>query len=163
MSKGNHTEFLEEQTNIPASEITAHEAEQGDGADVSRVQEDCSVTDNKYNMNYVLEQIEKLAVQTTYLNNIISELRQMEAGKGESGTVPDLAGQAKAEALGNIVKCRETTIQQLLRFYEKMYDDLKPRDDTVKLNAISALAKLHDNVGAIEALGNALNRIVVPD
>lgn len=29
--------------------------------------------------------------------------------------------------MGTIVKCRETTNQQLLKFYEKLYDDLKER------------------------------------
>ena len=38
---------------------------------------------------------------------------------------PDVAGQAKAKALGDVVRCRETTNQQLLAFYEKVYDDLK--------------------------------------
>ena len=35
------------------------------------------------------------------------------------------AYKSQAEALGDTVRCRETTNQQLLRFYEKMYDDLK--------------------------------------
>jgi len=76
----------------------------------------------KLSINYVLEQIEKIATQTEYLNQVISELRQMEiAGPGDIGTAQ------KAEALGDIVKCRETTNQQLLKLYEKMYDDLKPK------------------------------------
>lgn len=76
---------------------------------------------NKLTMDYVLSQIEKIALQTEYLNNAISELRQMEiVGSGDIGSAN------KAEAIGDIVKCRETTNQQLLKLYEKMYDDLKP-------------------------------------
>ncbi len=45
------------------------------------------------------------------------KLRQMEPNGDGART--------KAIALGDIVKCRETTNQQLLQFYGKMYDDLK--------------------------------------
>ena len=34
-------------------------------------------------------------------------------------------GVAKAQALANIIQYRETTNQQLLRLYEKMYEDLR--------------------------------------
>lgn len=72
---------------------------------------------SKYTMEYCLEQIERIGHQTEYLNQAMSELRQMEEGSDSSSV--------KAMALGDIVKCRETTNQQMLRFYEKMYDDLK--------------------------------------
>ena len=38
----------------------------------------------------------------------------------------DIGSAQKAEAIGAVVKCRETTNQQTLRFLEKIYDDLKP-------------------------------------
>ncbi|MDE7275093.1 MAG: hypothetical protein K2N95_18965 [Lachnospiraceae bacterium] len=72
--------------------------------------------ENKYSMEYCLEQIERVGHQTEYLNQVIAELRQL-------GN--DSSCEAKAKALGTIVQCRETTNQQTLRFYEKMYDDLK--------------------------------------
>lgn len=72
---------------------------------------------SKYTMEYCLEQIERIGQQTAYLNQVISELRQMEPNGDGART--------KAIALGDIVKCRETTNQQLLQFYGKMYDDLK--------------------------------------
>ena len=75
----------------------------------------------KLTMNYVLEQIEKIAQQTDYIMDTIEKLGQMVGANGPG----DVAGCAKAEALGNVVKCRETTNQQLLKFYERMYDDLK--------------------------------------
>lgn len=82
-------------------------------------------TDGKLSMNYVLEQIEKIAKQTEYLNQVISELRQM-----ETGGAGDIGNTNKAEALLSVVKCRETTNQQLLGIYEKMYDDLKSYSQT---------------------------------
>lgn len=71
---------------------------------------------SKYSMEYCLEQIERIGHQTEYLNQAIAELHQMDN---------DSSCAQKAAALGDIVKCRETTNQQMLRFYEKMYDDLK--------------------------------------
>ena len=89
---------------------TANGASANTGADTHAVG-----GQSKYTMEYCLEQIERIGRQTEYLNQAISELRQME----------DSSGGEKAMALGNIVACRETTNQQMLRFYEKMYDDLK--------------------------------------
>lgn len=74
----------------------------------------------KLTMDYVLEQIEKIASETEYLHNAISELSKTNSvGPGDVGT------QEKAHALGEIVTSREHTNQRLLSLYEKMYDDLK--------------------------------------
>ena len=43
----------------------------------------------------------------------------------------NVMGQAKAEALGAIVATRETTNQQILWLYEKMYDDM------IRLNGLA--------------------------
>lgn len=67
-------------------------------------------------MEYCLEQIERIGRQTEYLNQVIAELRQLDNASSCA---------QKAMALSDIVKCRETTNQQMLHFYEKMYDDLK--------------------------------------
>lgn len=71
-------------------------------------------------MSYILAQIGNIAAETSYLKEAISELGEMPVACGPG----DIAGQAKAQALGDIVRCRETTNQQLLKFYEKVYDDL---------------------------------------
>lgn len=74
----------------------------------------------KLTMEYVLGQIEKIATETEYLHNAISELSKTNSvGPGDVGT------QEKAHALGEIVTSREHTNQRLLSLYEKMYDDLK--------------------------------------
>ena len=80
----------------------------------------------KFTMNYVLTQIENIAAQTTYLNETVSELSKMSVSAPAAYAPPDVTGAAKAKALGDVVRCRETTNQQLLALYEKMYDDLKP-------------------------------------
>lgn len=83
--------------------------------------EESPASSEKLSMNYVLGQIERIINDTQYLHEIIGKLGEMENANGPG----DIVGQAKAEALSNVVKCRETTNQQLLRIYEKMYDDLK--------------------------------------
>ena len=74
----------------------------------------------KLTMDYVLEQIEKIATEREYLHDAISEL-----SKTNSGGPGDIGAQGKAQALGEIVTSREQTNQKLLSLYEKMYDDLK--------------------------------------
>ena len=87
--------------------------------------EDNNMSNNteKLTMDYVLGQIEKIATETEYLHNTISEL-----GKTNSGGPGDIGAQARAQAFEEIVRNRETTNQKLLSLYEKMYDDLKPQD-----------------------------------
>ena len=74
----------------------------------------------KLTMDYVLEQIEKIATEKEYLHDAISEL-----GKINSVGPGDIGAQDKAHALAVVVQSREETNQRLLSLYEKMYDDLK--------------------------------------
>ncbi|MDE6363843.1 MAG: hypothetical protein K2L86_06195 [Lachnospiraceae bacterium] len=71
---------------------------------------------DKYSIEYCLAQIEHIAHQTDYLEQAVSELKQLDSDP--------LCGQ-KAAAISDVVKSRETTNQQLINFYIKMYDDLK--------------------------------------
>lgn len=80
--------------------------------------------DSKFNeklsINYVFEQIEKIAFQNEYLDNIIQKIGEIPLTQAG-----DIVGAGKAEALSNLIRCKETTNQQLIKFYEKVYDDLK--------------------------------------
>lgn len=81
-----------------------------------------------------------------YLNNAIEKLSLMGDGdSGDCGAPGNIQGQAKAQAMGDIVRCRETTNQKMLAFYEKMYDDLKPANDNKKLEVLSKLADIASN------------------
>lgn len=73
----------------------------------------------KLTINYVLNQIEQIVKDNEYIHNALEQLASMP--KSDPG---DIAGQEKAKAIGDIVRCRETTNQQALRLYEKMYNDL---------------------------------------
>lgn len=70
---------------------------------------------NELNLAYILEQIARIQSDIVYLNEAIQKLSVT--------TDPDSNYIHKANALGQIVCNRETTNQQLLRFYEKLYDD----------------------------------------
>ena len=85
--------------------------------------EDKTMSENKeISIAYLLEQIEKIAAQTDYLNVAIEKLTKLEYCAPECGSPPD----ERAKALGDIVRCRETTNQQLIAFYQKLYEDIKP-------------------------------------
>ena len=82
---------------------------------------------SKLNMDYVLTQIENIAAQTAYINEVVREFGKIPDCTPVAYAPPDIAGKAKIDALGDVVRCRETTNQQLLTFYEKVYDDLKQK------------------------------------
>ena len=88
----------------------------------------------KLTIDYVLKQIEQIMKNTDYIHNALEQLSLMP--KSEPG---DIAGEEKAKAIADVVRCRETTNQQALRLYEKMYDDLKPKEESSKLRAIEKL------------------------
>lgn len=74
---------------------------------------------------YIFNQIKAIQDQTAYLNSTIEGLTLMSDGdSGECGAPGNIQGQAKAQALGDVVRCRETTNQQLLNFYVTVYNDM---------------------------------------
>ncbi len=87
--------------------------------------------EEKRTIVYVLEQIEKISAQTVYLNQAIEQLGKMSDGEaGEACSPGNIAGQAKAQALGDVVRFRETTNQQLISFYTLLYSDLNKQTDS---------------------------------
>lgn len=80
------------------------------------------MSDNKVELSWLLQQIAAIQSDTDYLYQTIQQLAEMVVGEsGEAGSPGDVMGQAKAEALGDIVRCRETTNQQLLDIYKRIY------------------------------------------
>ena len=80
----------------------------------------------------ILVRIASIVNQTSYIAEVAEALKSM--GDGDSGDMyspGNVMGQAKAEALGAIVTTRETTNQQILKLYEKMYDDM------IRLNGLA--------------------------
>ena len=72
-------------------------------------------------VGYILRQIEKIQQDNEHIYKALETLSGI-----DSGQVPgDVAGEGKANGIADTVKCRETTNQKLIAFYEKLYDDLK--------------------------------------
>ena len=79
-------------------------------------------------LGYVLAKIDEIAKSMDYVHESIREI-------GQSAADP-----MKAQSLADVVGYRETTNQQLLRLYEKMYDDLKcPRSGDIRERALGDL------------------------
>lgn len=80
---------------------------------------------DKVELSWLLQQIAALQSDTEYLKEGFAQLAQMNVGgKTAPGEPEDVAGQAKANALRDIVCSREATNQQLLALYRNMYYDL---------------------------------------
>lgn len=80
----------------------------------------------EYSIPYLLRQIAAIQAETAYVHEAIDKLAAMPDGdSGAPGSPGNIQGEAKAQALAGIVQCRESTNQQLLSLYEKMYEDLR--------------------------------------
>lgn len=82
--------------------------------------------DGEFGRGYILRQMEKILEQKDYLHEAIESLSKMHDGdSGDCSAPGNLLGQAKANALRDIVCHREATNQQMLKLYERMYYDLQ--------------------------------------
>ena len=66
-------------------------------------------------MENLLEKIDRIVVENDYLRDGLKAIGCMEEGQCET-----------ASALVSIVQARETTNQQIIALYTKMYEDLRP-------------------------------------
>lgn len=73
----------------------------------------------------ILNRINNIINQTSYIGEACEALAAMSDGEvGAPGSPGNMQGASKAEAIATVVRARETTNQQILKLYEKMYDDL---------------------------------------
>ena len=80
-------------------------------------------------IGYILSQIEKIQQDNEYIYKALETLSGIVSGQGPA----DVAGEGKANGIAATVKCRETTNQKLIAFYEKLYDDIKPPKSTKEM------------------------------
>ena len=77
-------------------------------------------------VDYVLRQLEAVHQDDAHISRAMDTLTAMEDGYcGDPGSPGNLLGQAKASAIRDIAVQRENTNLELIRFYEKLYDDLR--------------------------------------
>ena len=96
---------------------------------------------NEIGLDYIFAEIKAIREQTEYLNEA---LRMLEGVK--SGGPGDVGAEGKANGIASVVKCRETTNQQILRFYEKVYDDLHQREKIQVGEKVAFVKSAFDNV-----------------
>lgn len=76
----------------------------------------------RFTPEYIMAQIEKLLAERIHITSVLN----MFSSEDDSNFYGDVGGRVKYTAIADMVKCRETTIQQALNFYEKMYEEVKP-------------------------------------
>lgn len=77
------------------------------------------VVNGKPTMAYILEQLEMLKENDGFLDKALEKLTNV-----KSGGPGDIGAQAQAKALKDAIMAHETTRQQLIALYGKMYDDI---------------------------------------
>lgn len=89
------------------------------------------------NVGYILRQMAAIQQDNAHIYEALTIITRMpQNNSGEPGSPGDIAGQAKARAIADVVKCRETTNQKILEFYEKVYDDIgdKKVDEILRIH-----------------------------
>ena len=80
----------------------------------------------KITIEYILKQIETIRTDNTYLKKAVEDMNKM-----DEIPLPDncynFSFVTKAEGWRDIVNAREATNQKMIEFYEKVYDDIKPK------------------------------------
>ena len=81
---------------------------------------------NTVTFEQIFAQLNKIVDSNAFFEKALHTLASMTSQNipTDSYAPGDIAGQARAQAVADICRARETTNQQLIRFYEKMYDDM---------------------------------------
>ena len=128
-----------------------------------------NLEDNKMseNINKVVTENEKEISASSILrevaniqkdnSHIFEALKHLEDVKSEGPG--DIGAEEKAKAIADVVKCRETTNQRLIDFYERAYFDCiaeKKADRTEKINMIKDILISYLNQSAQDFEGDML-------
>lgn len=94
-----------------------------------------------YTMDHCLTQIALIQAETAHIREVFTQLSTVRSeGPG------DIGAAERAKALGDVVRCRETTNQRLLEFYTKMYEDLRNATAISITEAQKGLLHISDKV-----------------
>ncbi len=121
---------------------------------MEKVEENKAVTENSdvLTVREILNAISEIHNDKAYISEAFAKLDTV-----KSGGPGDVGAQAKAMAIADVVKCRETTNQKLLDFYQRLYDDIKPK--TIKQKAMELVEMALKKDGDTEALSNLMDTI----
>ncbi len=101
----------------------------------------------------ILKRIDDISTDGAFLTSAISDLASVQI----SG-VGDIGAQEKARAFGEMVKAREETNRRLIDFYEKIYQDVKPKTKKSD-NDNKLLCKLLTEIGNPDVKSEALEKL----
>ena len=101
-------------------------------------------------MEYLLGKIDQISSDTAHLHETIAALKSMAQTNdpGPPGSPGDIAGQAKANAFSQIVKCREETNRRLVELYTTMYRDLVAPSTSGNARKMEQLRQFTDIINA---------------
>ena len=152
---------------------TKKAAETAEVAETTEIAEAIEIAENtatKYTIDYVLEQIAKLQQQITessyYSLHRLSDAVYSIYGNDSESDGSDESEESRNDSVScvcEIFRYREETLKQMLAFYEKMYDDLKPASKANKLEKINLLlAHLSECMNDTAAcyIGDELRRLM---
>ena len=107
--------------------------------------------DNKpeLSLGYLLGKIDQLTSDTAYLHEAIAALQGVTqtTDPGDMNSPGDIAGKAKAQALGSAIMSRETTNQQLIALYRQMYEDMRSPSSN-KLDQLRQVTEIFKNASS---------------
>lgn len=115
--------------------------------------ETAETADDNITVREILKRIDDISTDGAFLTSAISELANVQI----SG-VGDIGAQEKARAFGEMVKAREETNRRLIDFYEKIYQDVKPKTKKSD-NDNKLLWKLLTEIGNPDVKSEALEKL----
>lgn len=71
----------------------------------------------------ILYSLNKIHEDNGYIKKALDDLEKLPYTMPRENSAPDLAAQARAESIADIVKCRETTNQMMIKLYTQIYTD----------------------------------------
>ena len=103
----------------------------------------------KLTVDYILTQIEKIMDNTAYISEALNTIALItETGPGDE----------RPRAAADIARCRETTNQQTLAFYQRIYNDLKTKDLSFRDRALET-AKVFAEQGLFDEFRDFVDRL----
>lgn len=106
-------------------------------------------------MEYILSRIDSIMMDNSHIHKAIEAIRDMKIN--DSGDSSDNGDFARGEAISTAVKSRETTNQQLIKLFEKMYDDLKPQKIGLREKALEVVEKTLNHTGLGDDIKSGLS------
>ena len=114
----------------------------GSGSDLELDSKELSeMPEGSVSVEYIAAQLEKIRADSAYIIEALKQVKEI-TSHPPSINAGDVASQARAEAIGNIVKSREQTNQDLIAIYDKIYEDLRPEAVSNRGNKLAVLEKL---------------------